>query len=329
MLSWWNALLPRTSHHEPLICLPGQWSGRHCCKTTQAGVGQYGGPVARRTALGRPAGAHAAVPLTAPDCAARVMQGGREPLLSTPVSPRQAPAQALGTIGATLTPVICSQSIWIILLSLNAIGPASSDAYLPNLPDIKRDLHTSSELASLTIQINWIVLGLVNPIIGGLSDTYGRRNITVVSLMIFVVGAVGSAKAQTLEQLMIARVVMGVGQAVSVIASAVIRDLIDDTQERMRITGIFNMLQPLMVRAPSHSTPSPPPFPLARDYELCGTLVCCVDGHGSVCCVMLVTDSGCAQRGRRHRPAGRLARPLLGAGRMGASHVHPGWLLHP
>jgi DHA1 family bicyclomycin/chloramphenicol resistance-like MFS transporter len=138
---------------------------------------------------------------------------------------------------------------WLILLSLNAIGPFSSDAYLPNLPDIEKDLGTSRALASLTIQINWIVLGLINPVIGSLSDTYGRKTITAVSLSIFVVGAVGSALSKTLLQLMIARVVMGVGQAVSVIASAVIRDLVDDPGERMRITGFFNMLQPLMILA--------------------------------------------------------------------------------
>ena len=138
---------------------------------------------------------------------------------------------------------------WLILLSLNAIGPFSSDAYLPNLPDIEKDLGTSRALASLTIQINWIVLGLINPVIGGLSDTYGRKTITAVSLAIFVVGAVGSALSKTLLELMIARVIMGVGQAVSVIASAVVRDLVDDPGERMRITGIFNMLQPLMILA--------------------------------------------------------------------------------
>ena len=138
---------------------------------------------------------------------------------------------------------------WLILLSLNAIGPFSSDAYLPNLPDIEKDLGTSRALASLTIQINWIVLGLINPVIGGLSDAYGRKTITAVSLLVFVVGAVGSALSKTLPQLMIARIVMGCGQAVSVIASAVIRDLVDDPQERMRITGFFNMLQPLMILA--------------------------------------------------------------------------------
>ena len=44
---------------------------------------------------------------------------------------------------------------WLVLLSLNVIGPFASDAYLPNLPEIRKDLVTSSEDASLTIQVNW------------------------------------------------------------------------------------------------------------------------------------------------------------------------------
>eukprot|EP01047_Picozoa_sp_COSAG01_P036794 COSAG01_NODE_2889_length_6907_cov_43.104877_1_plen_476_part_00 len=160
--------------------------------------------------------------------------------------------EVAGTSGV-LTPVAaCSQSIWLILLSLNALGPFSSDVYLPNLPDIERDLRTTRTLASATIQVNWIVLGTVNPVIGGLSDRHGRKAVTIATLAIFVCGAVGSALSQTLAQLMAARVVMGVGQAVSVISTAVIRDLVDDTKERMRIMGFFSMMQPIMIlSAPS------------------------------------------------------------------------------
>ncbi len=141
---------------------------------------------------------------------------------------------------------------WLVLLSLNVIGPFASDAYLPNLPDIQKDLVTSSENASLTIQVNWVVLGLINPVIGSLSDRFGRKVVTAGSLLAFVVGAVGSASAPTLESLMFARVIMGCGQAVSVVPTAILRDLVDDPQERLRVTSIFQTLQPLaIVAAPS------------------------------------------------------------------------------
>lgn len=40
---------------------------------------------------------------------------------------------------------------------------------------------------------------------------------------------------------------MGIGQAVSVITFAMVRDLIDDQNERMRLLAFFNMMQPLML----------------------------------------------------------------------------------
>lgn len=94
---------------------------------------------------------------------------------------------------------------WIILFLLNAIGPFSSDAYLPALPQIECELQTSSEWASLTIQINWIVLGLMNPVVGIMSDKFGRKNVIYGSMLMFSAGAIGCALATTIELLMAAR----------------------------------------------------------------------------------------------------------------------------
>jgi MFS family permease len=136
---------------------------------------------------------------------------------------------------------------WIILISLNTIGPFSSDAYVPNLGNIQHDLKTTDQLASLTIQINWIVLGLFNPIIGGYSDKYGRKRVIVFALGLYILGALGSAMAPSIEWLIFARIIQGSGEAVSVITSAVIRDVVDDMKERMRLQAFFGTLRPLMI----------------------------------------------------------------------------------
>ena len=186
----------------------------------------------------------------------------QEPLLASPSRAKGLPPASHQPSELTLTllelgdDALAPPSLhihqWLVLLSLNVIGPFASDAYLPNLPDIRRDLVTSSENASLTIQVNWVVLGLINPVIGSLSDRFGRKLVTAGSLLAFVVGAVGSALAPTLESLMFARVIMGCGQAVSVVPTAILRDLVDDPQERLRVTSIFQTLQPLaIVAAPS------------------------------------------------------------------------------
>ena len=65
------------------------------------------------------------------------LRAGGDLALSSPRSPPPPPTNASAAgMALSLSPVICSQSVWLILLSLNAIGPFSSDAYLPNLPEI-------------------------------------------------------------------------------------------------------------------------------------------------------------------------------------------------
>merc|ERR1711990_1172850 len=81
---------------------------------------------------------------------------------------------------------------WIILMSLNTIGAFSSDAYVPNLNAIADDLQASDESVSLTIQINWIMLGLWNPVIVYFSDKYGRKEVIYIALIVYCIGAVGS-----------------------------------------------------------------------------------------------------------------------------------------
>ena len=136
---------------------------------------------------------------------------------------------------------------YLILISLNSIGAFSSDCYVPNLSDIVRDLNATDQQVSLTIQLNWITLGLATPVVGYLSDIYGRKIIIVLTLLVYVVGAVGSGVAPTIGWLLVARCVQGIGESVSIITSSIIRDEIDDKQERMKVQAYFTTMRPLML----------------------------------------------------------------------------------
>ena len=47
--------------------------------------------------------------------------------------------------------------------------------------------------------------------------------------------------------LLVARCIQGVGESVSIITSAILRDVIDDKQERMRVQAYFTTMRPLML----------------------------------------------------------------------------------
>eukprot|EP00937_MAST-01D_sp_MAST-1D-sp2_P005183 g5183.t1 len=144
-------------------------------------------------------------------------------------------------------PAVLKKYHWLILMSLNTIGPFSSDAYVPNLSTIASELNASNQLVSFTIQINWIVLGLFNPVLGALSDKHGRKTVITAALVVYILGALGSAFSRNIAELIAARCVQGAGEAVSIVTSAVIRDVVDDMNERQRLQAFFAMLRPLMI----------------------------------------------------------------------------------
>ena len=69
---------------------------------------------------------------------------------------------------------------------------------------------------------------------------------------------IGDRVAPVIEWLLVARCVQGVGEACSIITSAIIRDVVDDPQERMRIQAYFTTMRPLMLLGSTAATPSPP-----------------------------------------------------------------------
>lgn len=138
---------------------------------------------------------------------------------------------------------------WFLLGSLNVIGPFSSDSYVPMMPTIQSDLHTTDEMVGLAMQVNWIVSALVGPFVGGISDRYGRKVTACAVICVYIVGQVGSFLAPNIYVLVFFQALQGAGQSVIVLAGAIVRDLIDDMQERLRIFAFLSTLRPLMILA--------------------------------------------------------------------------------
>ena len=181
----------------------------------------------------------------------------RRPLLDSegcpPAVPPQVPPQACVVVEepppAAPPPPAARLNLghYLILISLNSIGAFSSDCYVPNLSQVGKDLSATDQQVSLTIQINWILLGLATPIVGHLSDVHGRKLVVCLTLLVYIAGALGSAFAPTIEWMIVARCVQGVGESASIITSAIIRDTIDDPQERMQVQAYFTTMRPLML----------------------------------------------------------------------------------
>lgn len=114
----------------------------------------------------------------------------------------------------------------VVLGLLSAIGPFAIDMYLPALPTIGEDLAASTGAVQLSLLAFFLSMGLAQIFVGPLSDMFGRKLPLYLSLALFALGGIGSALAPTIEWLISARFVQGLGAAAGmVVPRAIVRDL--------------------------------------------------------------------------------------------------------
>lgn len=103
----------------------------------------------------------------------------------------------------------------------------SIDSMLPALPAIAAELSPESpNLAQLMITSFVLGMGIGTFVVGPLSDAYGRRVVIFCGTLLYLSGAVLAYFAQTLETVLLARVLAGLGVAAPrIVAIAIVRDL--------------------------------------------------------------------------------------------------------
>ena len=122
-------------------------------------------------------------------------------------------------------------TVVLILAALLGIQPITTDLYLPALPTLTTDLGAGMTQAQLTLTALLLAFGLSQMVWGPLSDRFGRRPILLLGLSTYIVAAIGSAMAPTMDQLVIWRTLQGVAMGAGVMsARAIIRDLFDPAE---------------------------------------------------------------------------------------------------
>ncbi|XOV80462.1 MAG: multidrug effflux MFS transporter [Aestuariibacter sp.] len=114
--------------------------------------------------------------------------------------------------------------LFALLMSLTAM---SLDAMLPALPQIGRDLGVD-DLNKTQLVISMLILGTVfgELFFGPISDAIGRRKTILIGILIFLSGTLVAIFAETLQGLLIGRIIQGFGVSGSRIGSrALVRDL--------------------------------------------------------------------------------------------------------
>ncbi|MDJ0638452.1 MAG: multidrug effflux MFS transporter [Paracoccaceae bacterium] len=124
-------------------------------------------------------------------------------------------------------PAISQTELVALLAMLSATVAFSMDAMLPALPDIGAALSPDDvNRAQLVLGTFVLGMGAGTFFTGPLSDAFGRKPIAVIGAIVYSIAALVAALAPSLETMLIARFVQGVGAAgPRVVAMAIARDL--------------------------------------------------------------------------------------------------------
>ena len=115
----------------------------------------------------------------------------------------------------------------LTLAAAVALGPLSTDMYLPALPRMTDGLNTTVDQMQLTLSVFFVGFAVAQLLYGPLADRFGRKPIMLVGLMIFSLASIGCAFAQTVEQLMAFRFVQALGACGGpVLGRTMVRDIL-------------------------------------------------------------------------------------------------------
>ena len=140
----------------------------------------------------------------------------------------------------------------ILLGVLTAVGPASTDMYLPAFPAIEASLHEPPGSAQLSLATWFAGLAVGQITQGTLSDRYGRRRPLIVSTALYTLSCAACALAPSILALSGFRFLSAVAAAAGmVIPRAVVRDLADGHAAAVLMSRLMLVMGAAPILAPT------------------------------------------------------------------------------
>lgn len=141
-----------------------------------------------------------------------------------------------------------------MLSAIMALTAVAIDLMLPAFDEIRDafDLRDGSADTGRIVTYFFFGLAVAQAFYGPLADRFGRKSVLYLGIMIYVIGAVGSALAPTFGLLLLSRFVWGVGAAGSrVVATAIIRDRFEGAAMAHAMSQIMAVFVLVPVFAPT------------------------------------------------------------------------------
>src|SRR6185312_3603791 len=138
-----------------------------------------------------------------------------------------------------------------LLAALTAVGPLSTDMYLPSLPDIARDLGASTPLVQFTLSAYLIGFACGQIVYGPISDRHGRKPVLLAAVALFTFGTLVCMMSTSIEMLIVARTLQALGGTGAVVVTrAIVRDLYSGARAGRELSLIGSVMALAPVVAP-------------------------------------------------------------------------------
>jgi DHA1 family bicyclomycin/chloramphenicol resistance-like MFS transporter len=142
-------------------------------------------------------------------------------------------------------------SLTFVLAALSWIGPFSIDTYLPSLPSISKTLNAPAGEVQQTVTAFLLFFAIMSVWHGAISDAYGRRRLTLISLAVFCIASAGCGLSQSVQFLMFFRALQGAtAGAGMIVGRALIRDLFEGPAAQKLMSQVATIFTVAPVMAP-------------------------------------------------------------------------------
>jgi DHA1 family bicyclomycin/chloramphenicol resistance-like MFS transporter len=139
------------------------------------------------------------------------------------------------------------------LAGLTMVGPLAIDTYLPSFPAIALAFDASPLMVQQTLSAFLFTFAFMMLFYGTLSDSFGRRPVLLISLLVYIAASIGAALAPSFGWLLTCRVLQGLAAgAGSVISRAIVQDLFKGSEAQkilshiMMVFGLAPAIAPIL-----------------------------------------------------------------------------------
>ncbi|MCV6612930.1 MAG: Bcr/CflA family multidrug efflux MFS transporter [Amphritea sp.] len=141
-----------------------------------------------------------------------------------------------------------SFAVILTLASVVALGPLSTDMYLPALPGLTTVFTTSIDQVQITLSVFLLGFAVTQLIYGPLADRFGRKPVLLAGLALFIAASLGCSLANTIEQLISYRFLQALGACAGPVLG---RTIVRDIHGPVNAAKVLSMMGTIMALAPA------------------------------------------------------------------------------